>query len=449
MLREERKPPLRSLREFCQEHLEGVVSCIHLLPFFPSSSDEGFSVMDYRSVDPALGTWEDIGMFRPRFRLMVDAVFNHVSSRGAWFQGFLADEKDARRMFIVVDEGTDLSMVVRPRSQDLLTPFRTPSGRKLVWTTFSADQVDLDYSNPEVLLRMTEILLLYVGHGAELIRMDAIGYIWKKRGTPCINLPEAHLVVQVFRSVLDAVSPRVALVTETNVPHQENISWFGDGANEAQLVYNFSLPPLVLHAFCAGDAGVLAHWAGTLCTPSSDTTFLNFLASHDGIGVVPARGILSDSEIQVLVERTLSAGGLVSYKTGPGGTLVPYELNINYWDALSNPGGTEDLDTGVRRFLAAHAIMLCLAGVPAIYFHSLFGSTGWAEGPTLTGSTRAINRQRLERRQLEAELQADSRRRKVLSGLKRLLTARSASPCFHPKGAQRVLRAEGAVFAVA
>ncbi len=449
ILQEPGKSPLQTLWEFCEEYLVDVTSCVHLLPFFPFSSDDGFSVIDFRAVDSTNGTWEDIGRFRRSFRLMFDAVFNHVSARSGWFQGFLRDDSGARNMFIVVPEGSDLSIVVRPRSHPLLTRFQTPSGPRRVWTTFSPDQVDLNYANPEVLARIVETLLFYVEHGAELVRLDAIAYIWKEVGTRCINLPQAHLIVQLFRSVLDAVAPHVALVTETNVPHEENISYFGDGTNEAQLVYNFPLPPLVLHAFITESAAALARWAADLSPPSPSTTFLNYLASHDGIGVVPVKTILPEADIQLLIDRTLARGGLVSYKAGTDGTLSPYELNINYWDALADPGGETPPDTLVQRFLAAHGIMLALRGVPAIYFHSLFGSTGWPEGVALTGSKRAINRQKCARSLLVEELQdVGSRRARVFSGLRRLLAARSSSRCFHPQGAQRVLPAEGAVFAV-
>ena len=362
---------------------------------------------------------------------------------------FLRDDPECRDMFIVVPAGTDLSLVVRPRSHPLLTRFQTVSGEKLVWTTFSQDQVDLDYSNPDVLARIVETLLVYVRYGAELVRLDAIAYIWKEAGTRCINLPQAHLVVRLFRSILDEAAPHVALVTETNVPHEENISYFGDGTNEAQLVYNFPLPPLVLHAILTESALRLSRWAADLSPPSPSATFLNYLASHDGIGVVPVKAILPEADVRMLVDRTLACGGHVSYKAETDGTLAPYELNINYWDALADPDGRAPLDTLVHRFLAAHAIMLALRGVPAIYFHSLFGSTGWADGVTRTGNKRAINREKCTRSLLVGELQdKDSRRARVFSGLKGLLSARSSSPCFHPRGAQRILQTEEAVFAV-
>lgn len=441
--------PLRCLADFCEQRLDGLISGIHLLPFYPSSSDDGFSVVDYRAVDPAFGDWPDIHRLGQNFRLMFDAVLNHASAGSRWFQAFLQDDPRYRDYFIVVPPGADLSRVVRPRALPLLSGFDTPSGRKSVWTTFSADQVDLNYANPQVLLEMVDILLDYVAHGAQFIRLDAIAYLWKEYGTPCIHLPQTHQVIQLLRAVLDLVAPQVMLISETNVPHQDNLSYFGDGYNEAQLVYNFALPPLILHTLHSGDATVLTRWAAGLALPSPQTTFFNFLASHDGIGLNPARGILTDLQIEALVQRTLAHGGLVSYKHNPDGSQSPYELNINYFDALSDPQGNEPLSLQVDRFMAAQAILLSLAGMPGIYFHSLFGSRGWPQGVTLTGRNRTINRQKCQRVDLEAELQDPATlRAQVYRRYSQLLRARAASPAFHPCGEQQVLDLHPAVFAV-
>jgi len=445
--------PLRTLAELCEKYLVGVVSGIHILPFYPWSSDDGFSVRDYRAVDPALGDWDDVARVGRRFRLMFDAVVNHVSAQSEWFRAFLRDDPPYRDYFIVVegapDLSRDLSRVVRPRALPLLTNFTTPSGEKSVWTTFSDDQIDLNYRNPEVLLEIIDVLLFYVTRGAEFMRLDAIAYLWKEIGTPCIHLPPTHRVIQLFRAVLDEVAPHVMLVTETNVPHADNISYFGDGDHEAQLVYNFALPPLTLHTFRAGNARVLSAWAASLTLPSARTTFFNFLASHDGIGLNPARGLLPQSDVDALGQQTLAHGGLVSYKHNPDGAQSPYELNINYFDALSNPDENEPVEMQVDRFIAAQAIMLSLVGVPGIYFHSLFGSRGWPEGVRQTGRHRTINRQKLDRTALESEL-ADpaSLRHQVFTRYAQLLKARASSPAFHPHGRQRVIDCGEAVFAV-
>jgi glycosidase len=439
--------PLQTLSVFCRKNLTSIVGGIHILPFYPWTSDDGFSVVDYHKVDTALGDWDDISSMQENFRLMFDGVINHISSQSEWFKGFLNDDPKYSDYFIVVEDSPDLSKVVRPRALPLLTKFDTPSGEKQVWTTFSADQIDLNYQNPDVLLEILDVLLMYVERGAAFIRLDAIAYLWKEIGTSCIHLPQTHQVIQFMRAVLDEVAPHVQLITETNVPHQDNISYFGDGTNEAQLVYNFALPPLVLHTFRVGNASALSNWARGLTLPSDRVTFFNFLASHDGIGLNPVRGILSAEEMDALVKKTLEHGGLVSYKHNSDGSQSPYEMNINYFDALSNPRGDESLELQADRFITAQAIMLSLIGVPGIYFHSLFGSRSWWEGVDLTGRNRTINRQKFDLAAFEIEL-ADplSLRNLVFRCYADLLRARSSSSAFHPHGKQQVLDCGEAIF---
>jgi sucrose phosphorylase len=438
--------PLRTLAEFLDAHAQGTVSGVHLLPFYPFTSDDGFSVTDYYAVDPRLGTWEDVARVGEHFDLMFDAVINHVSAQSAWFEGFRGDDPRYRDWFIVVEGDPDLSQVVRPRALPLLTAFETSAGEKRVWTTFSADQIDLNYRNPAVLLEILNVLLYYVERGARLLRLDAIAFLWKEIGTPSLHLPQTHAVIQLARAVMDAIAPHALLVTETNVPHADNISYFGDGANEAHWVYNFALPPLTMHALQTGDATPLTRWARTLKVPSPQTAFFNFLASHDGIGLNPARGILSTAEIDALVARTLERGGQVGYKHNTDGTTAPYELNINYLDALTVPGEPEE--ASAARFAAAHAMMFAPAGVPGIYFHSLFGSRGDPAGAAASGIPRRINRQKLGLEVLEREL-ALAPRAQVFEKLSRLLRVRGTSAAFHPASAQEILEIDPRVFGVA
>ena len=442
--------PLQTLADFLAAQLTGVVSGVHLLPFYPSSSDDGFAVQDFFAVDPALGTWGDVTRIGESFDLMFDAVFNHLSASSEWFQRFLQGDPKYRDFFVTVNGEPDLTQVVRPRALPLLTEFPTAMGKQKVWTTFSADQVDLNFKNPAVLLAVVDALLFYVEKGARFIRLDAIAYLWKEIGTTCIHLPQTHRVIQLLRKVLDKVAPGVLLITETNVPHADNLSYFGDGSNEAQMVYNFALPPLVLHSLATGTAGHLTRWAAELQLPSDRVTFFNFLASHDGIGVNPARGILSPPKIEALVQRATDHGGYVSWKHNADGSKSPYELNINYFDALSNPNNrTEPIETQVNRFMAAQAIMLALAGVPGIYFHSLFGSRNDRSGAEASGIPRRINRQKLSRAALEHDL-ADpaSLRARVFSRFKHLLEARRKQPAFHPNAGQQVLKVDDRVFAL-
>jgi glycosidase len=441
--------PLATLGAFARAQLSGVVSGIHLLPFYPWSSDDGFAVKDFLAVDPAYGTWEDIARLGADFDLMFDGVFNHMSAEADWFRRFLAGDPAFRDFFITVEGAPDLSAVVRPRALPLLTPFAGAGGPRQVWTTFSADQVDLNFRNPAVLAAVVEALLFYVQQGARFLRLDAIAFLWKEIGTPCLHLPQTHHLIQLLRAVLDEVAPTVRLITETNVPHRDNVSYFGDGTNEAQLVYNFALPPLVLHSLQTGSAEKLTRWAQALTLPSSQVTFFNFLASHDGIGLNPVRGILSETEIDHLVARTLERGGFISCKNLPDGTQAPYEMNINYLDALTTPGAAEPVEWVARRLLTAQAMMLCLQGVPGIYFHSLFGSRGDRMGAEASGIKRRINREKLERTRIEVELaEPGSLRAQVFAGYKSLLELRRSHPCFAPAASQRLLALDARVFAV-
>jgi len=446
-IREPGTPPLCTLAEVLDQRLGDAVTSLHLLPFYPSSSDDGFSVIDYHAVDPAYGDWRDIERLAARYALMVDAVFNHCSAESAWFSHFLQDRAPYADYFVVADPAADLSAVTRPRAHPLLTPFETPSGTKHVWTTFSADQIDLNLRNPEVLLALIDALLGYVDRGARWVRLDAVGFLWKEVGTSCIHQPETHLVVKLFRAVLDAVAPEVLLLSETNVPHQDNVRYFGDGTDEAQLVYQFPLAPLVLDAFATGSARELSDWTRALEPCGPEHTWLNFIASHDGIGVVPAGPILGDRAVAELVRRTLERGGRVSQKRNPDGSQSPYELNITLFDALTNPG--EPTALGIDRFMCSQAIMLSLAGVPGIYLSSLFGASGDRAAVAQTGRARSINRPKWLRRELEQMLaDPQSRAAQVLRRYRGLLEARRKEPAFHPHAAQAVERAGDGLFAL-
>jgi glucosylglycerate phosphorylase len=441
--------PLKTLHTFANKYLKVAVTGIHLLPFYPYTSDDGFSVVDYLVVDKNLGDWNDVEAMSQEYKLMFDAVINHVSASSEWFQGFLKDEEPYKDYFITESPDTDLSKVVRPRTSPLLTKFETPSGMKHVWTTFSADQIDVNYENPAVLLEIIKTLLLYVQKGAEIIRLDAVTYLWKEVGTTCVHHPKTHRVLQLFRSVMEEVAPHVVLLTETNVPHEENISYFGDGHNEARMVYNFALPPLTLYTFLKQDSSPLQAWARSLETPSNETCFFNFLASHDGIGVRPVESILGKAGIDFLVQSVKDHDGLISYKNNSDGSQSPYEMNIVYFDALNNPKRDESTEMQVKRFLAAHSIVVSLAGVPGIYVHSLLGSRSYHEGVKQTGHNRSINREKFQLERLEAELRdANGLRRQVLDGLTKFLQVRQQEKAFHPQVSQVVLETQKEVFAL-
>lgn len=424
---------LTTLRGFYQRWLGDVFSHIHLLPFYPWSSDDGFSVVDYHQVAPSSGSWQDISQLNQITKLMFDFVCNHISAQSEWFQGYLNGNKKYQDFFISVDPKTDLSAVTRPRALPLLTPFTLAEGaQKYIWTTFSADQIDLNFANPQVLLAMVDVLIHYLQQGADYVRLDAVGYMWKTIGTSCIHLEKTHLLVKLFRALVDEIAPGTVLITETNVPHNDNVAYLGNGHDEAQMVYQFPLPPLVLHAIHSGSAQVLSRWANTLSeSDNPDTTWFNFLASHDGIGLNPLRGILPEEEILQLVDHLEQEGALVSWKYNPDGTRSPYEINVTYMDALSQRNSSDE--QRLARFILAHAILLTFPGVPAIYVQSILGSRNNYSGVESLGYNRAINRQKYALEEIETQLGYEHHlRHKTFNQLIHLIGVRKREVSFHP-----------------
>jgi len=446
MVRREGERPLETLKNFCDRRLRGALNVVHVLPFFPSSSDGGFSVIDYRKVDGELGGWGEIERISRDYGFMADLVLNHCSRKSAWFRDYVNGIAPQAEYFQEGDPEADLSAVVRPRPWPLLSRTATSNGEKHVWTTFSEDQVDLNWKSPDVLFEFLDILLNYVSKGTRMIRLDAVAFLWKEEGTSCIHLPQTHEVVKLMRDVLRTVAPQVILLTETNVPHAENISYFGKG-DEAHMVYQFALPPLLLHGLLKGDPGPMQKWARALDDLPKGCTYLNFTASHDGVGVRPLEGLVSREEVEWLVGKVEERGGLVSYRAMPDGSKKPYELNITYRDALSMP---EDPPLGLRRFLCSQAVMLSLRGMPAVYFHSVVGETNWVDGPKREGGEkRDINRRRWDWEDLEEKLDdADSDHAWVNNVYTSMLRTRAACAAFHPDGPQEVLTTAGEVFAV-
>jgi glucosylglycerate phosphorylase len=453
-IREEGRLPLQTLDAFLRAKLDGILSGVHLLPFYPYTSDDGFSVRDYRSVRGELGSWEDIQQIGQRFSLVFDAVVNHVSSESQWFKAFKRGEQPYKGYFIELSPNTNLETVVRPRTGPPISAVQTLQGVQYVWTTFSKDQVDLNYTNPQVLLEILDLLLFYVGMGAAVLRLDAVAFLWKEPGTPSFNQPESHALVRLFRAALDAAAPQTLLLTETNVPEQENLRYLGqplpgqERTDEAQLIYQFTLPPLLLHAFYTADASILNRWAASIHHPPEGATFLNFTASHDGIMLMAADGLLDEDDLQVLVEKTQQHGGLVSYKSDPNGSKSVYELNTTWYDALNDPLHPQP-GTDIARFLASQAVMLSLKGVPGIYFHSLFGTRNCHKCFQETGLERSLNRQKFTLQELIDLIAApDSIPAQVFNGYKRLLQVRNSARAFHPAGKQSVLSLGRSIFNV-
>ncbi len=447
MVQNGEEAPLKVLKRFADQYLGGAINTIHILPFFPYSSDDGFSVIDYRAVDPNLGTWDDVQETGRGFRLMYDLVLNHCSRKSRWFADYVANIAPYRDYFIVADPEADLSAVTRPRALPLLTPVHTQHGDVHLWTTFSDDQIDLNFANPDVLFEFLDILLFYIASGATIIRLDAIAYLWKKIGTSCIHLKQTHEVVKLMRDLLDMVAPEVVLLTETNVPHEENISYFGTG-DEAHMVYQFSLPPLLLHGLLNGDASHLTRWAASLNDLPDKCSYFNFTASHDGIGVRPLQGIIPAEELNKLAEHVKKLGGHVSSKTNSDGSESPYELNITYFDALGDDPNNVT-EQHLARFLCSQTVAMELRGVPAVYFHSLTATRNNYAGVEATGRARTINRKKWQEDELGAELgDPRSPAARVMKEYLRRLQLRSQHKVFHPCAPQKIFDLAPELFVV-
>ena len=451
---DEGTPPLAVLDTFLQRYLGDAISGVHVLPFFPWSSDDGFSVIHYREVNSELGEWAHIQTLASHYDLMADLVLNHVSRESLWFVDYLTGSLPGRDYFIEVDPDTDVSQVTRPRSSPLLVPISTRRGTRHVWATFSEDQIDLNFENPDVLLEFVGILLFYLQQGVRIIRLDAVAFLWKRLGTSCIHLPETHTVVRLLRAIVDEIAPGTLLITETNVPHAENISYFGlerlaKGApDEAHMVYQFALPPLLLHTLTRGEATTIQTWLNSLPVLPEQCTYLNFPASHDGIGVRPLEGLLPDHERDALLELMHRFGGFVSMRSNPNGSDTPYEINITWFEAMRGTRRGPD-PWQIARFLCSQAIMLSLQGIPALYIHTLTGTLNDVEGVERSGRLRSINRRRWQLDELALLLESPSTpTHDVFHALHRLLVQRRQEPCFHPNAPQRVIETPPELLAI-
>jgi len=431
--------PLKTLHQFCASTLKSEINNIHILPFNPYSSDDGFSVIDYTVVNPDHGNWDDLELFTKHFNVMADLVLNHCSRESLWFKNYLNNQSPGKDYFIDGSEFEDLSKVIRPRSSPLLTEVQTVDGEKHVWCTFGEDQVDLDYSNPTVLLEMIKIIQLYIDKGITIFRLDAVAFLWKTDATDCIHLPQTHEVIKLLRVVIESLAPEAIIITETNVPNKENLSYFGNG-NEAHLIYNFSLPPLLLNTMLSGNCKHLKKWMMSMPPARRGKAYLNFIASHDGIGLRPAEGLLSSEELEKLTSTISDFGGEISMRRTPEGDLTPYEVNISLYSAMAGTiaKGTDQWQS--NRFICAHTIMLALEGLPAIYIHSLIGTENDSQGVANTGHARSINRYKWDLEDLNGKLEDENLHHKhLLEELKRRISIRKQQAAFHPNATQYTL----------
>ena len=437
--------PLHTLKQFLDRYADGYINGVHILPFYPFTSDDGFSVLDYSSVNESLGDWSDIQSIAADYSLMSDLVINHCSARSPWFDNFIKDRDPGRNFFVTASPDDDLSAVVRPRTNPLLREVETVNGTQYVWCTFSHDQVDLNFRNLEVLKQFVSIIRQYLDSGVRLFRLDAVAFLWKQPGTNCLNLEQTHEIVRLLRTLIEHAQDDAIIVTATNIPNRENLAYFGN-ANEAHWVYNFSLPPLLVNSLITGDCHYLKQWMMSMPPARNGTAYFNFIASHDGIGLRPAEGLLTEGEINTLVETMQTFGGRISWRTGDQGQRKPYEINIALFDALQ--GTTHGPDQwGLQRFLCAHAIMLALEGVPGIYIHSLVGTRNDYQRVENAGHNRAINRHQWQYSELQDRLaDANSSEHLVFSGISELLKIRRQQSAFHPNATQFTLHLGSGLF---
>ncbi|MEM7562454.1 MAG: sugar phosphorylase [Pseudomonadota bacterium] len=436
--------PLHCLRRFLQQHVQNHFSSVHILPFFPYSSDDGFAVIDFSSVNESLGDWEDIVDIANDYQLMADLVINHCSSQGIWFENFKQGRSPGRDYFICVDPESDLSAVVRPRTSSLLRETETLEGVKHVWCTFGHDQVDLNFRNPEVLVQIVRLIRLYLDKGVRIFRLDAVAFLWKQIGTDCLNLEPTHEIIRLLRTLMDFACNDAIIITETNIPNRDNLSYFGN-ANEAHCIYNFSLPPLLLHALVTGQSRFLKQWMMSMPPARNGTAYLNFIASHDGIGLRPAEGLLMEDDIDALIGCLRAFGGRVSWRAESGKDR-PYEINIALFDACRGTIHGEDQWRDAR-YILAHTIMLSLEGIPAIYIHSLLATPNDTDRADSTGNNRAINRHKWNEEKLNDLLSQQSTPQfKTLLAIKNLLERRSQQPAFHPNATQFTLHLGEKIF---
>jgi sucrose phosphorylase len=438
-------PPLKTLHTFLNRYCSHAINHVHILPFFPYSSDDGFSVIDYSTVNESLGSWDDIEAISEDFGLMVDLVINHCSARSAWFQQFIERKSPGKDFFFTASLTDDISQVVRPRTSPLLRETKTLEGVEHVWCTFSHDQVDFDFRNPEVLIAFMEIIRLYLDKGTRIFRFDAIAFLWKIAGTSSINLPQTHEIVRLMRALIEHAAPQALIITETNIPNRENLTYFGN-ANEAHAIYNFSLPPLLVNTLVTGNRQYLKSWLMGMPPAQNGTFYFNFVASHDGIGLRPAEGLLSETEINELANCMMKFGGRIGWRSADNGKQKPYELNIALIDALKGTLAGED-HWQIQRFICAHAIMFGLEGIPGLYIHSLLGTTNDEEKVLHTGHNRSINRHRWDYNMLEKELDdVHSMHHQVLTQITQLLHIRRAQKAFHPNATQFTLQLRNELF---
>ena len=427
---------MKIFQKFFQKNLEKLFDTIHFLPFYPSSSDSGFAVKDHYQIDKKIGNWSDLKKISKSKKIMADVVINHASARGLWFKNFLKRKKPCKDYFLTVNSKFNTSKVVRPRDHKLLKKIKIFEKNDYLWRTFSPDQIDLNFKNPSVLLRFIKIIIYLINNGVTIFRLDAIAYLWKQNGTKCINLSQTHEIIKLLRVVTSLLNVQTLIITETNLPEKENLSYFGKN-NEANWVYNFSLPPLLIHAFLFENSSYLNQWSRKLPSTKHGNCYLNFIASHDGIGIRPTEGILNEKTLSSFLKRLKKNGSKFSYRKVQNKSKKVYEANITVFDALRksdfDPKGLFFLE----RYISAHAIMVSFEGVPAVYFNSLFGKSNDEAKYIITGNNRDVNRYKWNFNNITTKLRDKKSKQSIFyRNIGALLEIKRKQKAFHPNASR-------------
>ena len=426
------KNSIQVFQNFFKKNLKKYFNAIHFLPFYPSSSDSGFAVKDHYKIEKRIGNWSDIKKISKTNHVMADIVINHSSARGLWFKNFLKKKRPGKDYFLTVNSKFNTSKVVRPRDHKLLKKIDIFNKSDYLWRTFSADQIDLDFKNPSVLLRFIKIMVHLVSNGVTIFRLDAIAYLWKKNGTKCINLKQTHEIVKLLRLISNLLNVETIIITETNLPEKENLSYFGKN-DEANWIYNFSLPPLLIHAFLFENSSYLNKWSKNLPNTKFQNSYLNFIASHDGIGMRPTEGILNERSLNNFLKRLKKNGSKFSYRKVQNKSKKVYEANITVFDALKRTDTDPNGKFFLERYIAAHAIMISFEGVPAIYFNSLFGKSNDEAKYVITGNNRDINRYKWSYENIKKKLNNKNSKQSIFyQNLGKLLEIKRKQKAFHP-----------------
>jgi sucrose phosphorylase len=414
------------LGSLLKKHLAGIFGGVHLLPFFTpiDGADAGFDPIDHTQVDPRLGTWENVRSLAGTVELVADLIVNHISSSSPQFLDFSKKGSDSKYagMFLTLDrvfpQGAreqDLLGIYRPRPSLPFSPVTLLSGeRKLLWTTFNPEQVDMDVRHPQAEAYLDSILRKFQAAGIRMIRLDAVGYAIKKPGTSCFMIPETFEFIAELTEQAHKLGIEVLVEIHSHYLNQIGI------ARRVDWVYDFALPPLVLHALYTCDARPLARWLSI--SPRNAVTVLD---THDGIGVIDAGadpdgtpGLLPPDAIDSLVETVHRRSRGQSRKaTGAAASnLDLYQVNCTFLDAL---GGRES------EYLIARALQFFAPGIPQVYYVGLLGGANDMELLARTGVGRNINRHYYTNEEIQAALE-----RPLVQKQMELIRLRNSHPAF-------------------